>query len=177
MVVGLLVVVWVALWGELTVANVASGVLVAIGSLVAVPLDPPVGSGRFRLGPAVSYGLYFARSLVVANLVVAWEVLTPRNRDNEGIVAVPVAPSCSRTVLMVVVNSIGLTPGTVVVEISEDLGTLFVHVLHLDDVDASRRALVDLEVRALRAFGSDAARDEAEALLAALDRDPSQEHL
>lgn len=164
LVVGLLTAVWVGLWGELTPANALSGVATAVLTLVALPLERPERRGSFRLLSAMSYGVYFAKELVVANVEVAWEVVTPRNRDNEGIIAVPLAPSCSRTVMMLIVNSIGLTPGTVVVEIADDPRTLYVHVLHLDDPEATRARLADLAARALDAFGSEEARREQAAL-------------
>lgn len=164
LVVGLLTAVWVALWGELTPANVLSGIATAVLTLVALPLERPQRRGAFRLLPALGYGLWFAKELVVANVEVAWEVVTPRNRDNEGIIAVPLAASCSRTVMMLIVNSIGLTPGTVVVEIADDPRTLYVHVLHLDDAEAARARLADLATRALHAFGSEDSRREQAAL-------------
>ena len=161
---GLLTAIWIALWGDVTIANAVGGVLVAVACLVVVPLEAPRRRGRFRPWAAVRYVAFFAKELLVANVVVATEVVTPGNRDNEGIVALPLAPSCSPTVMLVVVNSIGLTPGTVVVEIAEDPFTLYVHVLHLDDHDASVRDLLELERRAVEAFGSDAALDEVRAL-------------
>jgi multicomponent Na+:H+ antiporter subunit E len=166
-VVVLLTAVWVCLWGDVTIANIVGGVAVAIGCLVAVPLDAPTGDGRLRPLAALRYVVFFAKELLVANVVVAVEVVTPGNRDNEGIVALPLAPSCSHTVMLVVVNSIGLTPGTVVVDIAEDPGTLYVHVLHLDDHDESVRRLLELERRAIAAFGSDAALAEVAELEAA----------
>jgi multicomponent Na+:H+ antiporter subunit E len=160
----LLTSIWIALWGDVTVANAVGGVLVSSLCLTVVPLSTPSRHGHLRPLSALRYVLFFAKELVVANFVVATEVITPGNRDNEGIVALPLAPSCSPTVLLVVVNSIGLTPGTVVVEIAEDPSTLFVHVLHLDDHDTSVRSLLELERRAIEAFGSDAALDEVRAL-------------
>src|SRR5690606_38531073 len=125
-----LTVVWVGLWGEPTPSNVLSGIATAVVALTALPLDRPERRGAFRLLPALSYGGFFFKELLLANVEVAWEVVIPRNRDNEGIIAVPLTPSCSPTVMMLIVNSIGLTPGTVVVEIADDPRTLYVHVLH-----------------------------------------------
>lgn len=165
-VVVVLVGVWVALWGELTVANVASGVAVAAATLALVPLERPEVAGRLRPWPAARFGGYFARQLLVANAEVAWEVVTPGNRDNEGIIAVRYPASCTPTVLMVIVNAIGLTPGTIVVDIDDASSTLFVHVLHLDDAEESRADLLELERRAIEAFGAPSTRAEMAELLA-----------
>jgi multicomponent Na+:H+ antiporter subunit E len=168
-VVAVLTAVWIALWGDVTPANAVGGVLASGVCLVAVPLRPPTRHGSLRPWAAVRYVFFFAKELLLANVVVAVEVVTPGNRDNEGIVALPVVPSCSPTVLMVIVNSIGLTPGTVVVEVGEEPMTLYVHVLHLDDHDEALRKLFEFERRALAAFGSDEALAEWDALAVAME--------
>lgn len=168
-VIAVLTAVWVALWGDVTIANVVGGVLAALVCLVVVPLRPPARHGALHLGAAVGYVLFFAKELLLANVVVAVEVVTPGNRDNEGIVALPIVPSCSPTVLMVIVNSIGLTPGTVVVDMADDPLTLYVHVLHLDDHDEALRKLLEFQRRALGAFGSSESLAEWNALAATME--------
>jgi multicomponent Na+:H+ antiporter subunit E len=163
-----LVVAWTAFWGSASPANVASGVVVAFVLLAVFPLRHTTRQGRFRPLQALRLFGYFVGKLVEANLVVAWEVLTPRNRINEGIVAVPVT-GASDVLVSVVANVISLTPGTLTIEIHTDPHVLFVHVLHLHDIDAVRRDVTRLERYVLRAFGSDEAVSEVERRLAALD--------
>lgn len=159
-----LVVVWVALWGEISLPNMASGVVVAVVTLILVPHDRPGPRGTFRLGPAVGFGWFFLRELVAANVEVAWEVVTPHNRENEGIISLPVPTACSPTLLMTIVNAISLTPGTAVVEIVDQPRLLFIHVLHLDDREESRSELMEFQRRAIAAFGSPTAIEELNAL-------------
>lgn len=168
-----LVVVWVALWGELSVANIASGALVATMLLVILPLRRGVQM-RFRLGPTLRLAGYFARELVQANVVVAWEVLTPSNRINEGIVAVPIASS-SPLLTTLVANAITLTPGTLTLEVRADEGLLYVHVLHLHSIEAVRHDVANLERHVLRAFGSDEAIADVERRLAEFEHDRSDD--
>jgi multicomponent Na+:H+ antiporter subunit E len=163
-----LVVAWVALWGSASAANVASGVVVAFVLLAVFPLHLTTRQGRFRPLQALRFFGYFLAKLVEANAVVAWEVVTPSNRINEGIVAVPVT-GASDVLVSMVANVISLTPGTLTIEIRTDPHVLFVHVLHLHDIDAVRRDVTRLERYVLRAFGSDEAVIEVEARLAALD--------
>lgn len=167
---GWLTAVWVALWGEISAANLISGVLVATAIMLVFPLERDVLRGTLRPLGAIRYIMFFVGQLVSANVQVAWEVVTPRNRDNEGIISVPVAPSCSQTVLMLVVNSIGLTPGTMVIDLTESPRFLYVHVLHLDDVEAERANLMRFQELALKAFGSSNAIDEVADLIAATPR-------
>ena len=151
-----LVIVWVALWEDISAANILSGVAVA-GTLVTVfPVLRTERTGRLRPVAAASFLVYFWWKLIEASATVAWEVVTPRNRINEGIVAVPLHGS-SPVLATVVANAISLTPGTLTLEVREEPLVLYVHVLHLRDVEAVRRDVHHLEVLAIRAFGSDEA--------------------
>lgn len=147
-----LVVVWVALWEQVSPANVASGLVVALVVLTLFPLGDRDSSGRVRPVAAVRFLVYFAWKLVEASAIVAWEVVTPRNRINEGIVAIPIR-GVSDAVITVVANAISLTPGTLTLEARRSPAVLYVHVLHLREVEAVRRETLHLEALAIRAFG------------------------
>lgn len=158
-----LVVAWVAMWGRLSVANVASGVLVALGLLA---LLPPVGSRPhyvFRPVAIVRFVAYFLRQLVVANAALTREILTPRDRIRTGVIAVPMEEGISDGLLVFLANITALTPGTMPIEVVRDPPMFYVHVLHLHDVEAVRYEVRRMEHLAIRAFGSKAA-------VAALDR-------
>lgn len=158
-----LTLVWVALWGDPSWGNVVGGAVAAL-VVVAAVVDPGPHRGTVRPLPALHFVLHVAWSLVRATTLVAWEVVTPRNRIVEGIIAVPL-PHASPTVLLIVANAIGLTPGTVVVEIDDDPCVLYVHVLHLTDIEKVRAELMRLDALALHAFGSDEAVAEIDRLV------------
>lgn len=145
--------VWVVLWRDLSAANVISGAVVALGLLVAFPPrskeDHPA---TFRPVAGMRFLWVFAKQFVKANLVVAWEVVTPRNRINEGIIAIPIR-GVSRGLITLVANAISLAPGTLTLDTSSDPNTLYVHVLHLHDIDAVRHSVQELERLAIEAFG------------------------
>lgn len=154
--------VWVALWGDLTLANVLSGAVLAAVLVTVYPPPSATSHGRLRPLRALYFAGYFLAKLAEATLVVAREVLTPDNsRVREGIVAVPVAGS-SKTLVVLVANAISLTPGTLTLEVHEDPTVLYVHVLHLHDVHEVRLDVLRLELHAARAFGSEAAVEAAE---------------
>lgn len=151
-----LVVVWLLLWESASPANLLSGLVVSAVLLGLFPVrgdDAP--AGRLRPIATLSFLGYFVTKLVEASLIVAWEVVTPRERINQGIVAVPIH-GVSPGLITLVANAISLTPGTLTLEVDREPTTvLYVHVLHLHDIDAVRRDVRDLERRAIRAFGSD----------------------
>lgn len=154
---GWLTFVWVALWGDLTLANVVGGALVATVLLVVFPDVGPRPGATFRPIAALRFFVYFSYKLVEANAVVAWEVLTPNNEGvHEGIVAVPVT-GASDAVITLVANAISLTPGTLTLEVQHDPPMLFVHVLHLRSIAKTRAEVHRLEGLALAAFGDAAA--------------------
>lgn len=164
-----LVVVWVALWGRFSAANLASGALVALVLLRLFPLRTSGRQGRFRPWSVVRLAAYFVVKLVEANMVVAWEVLTPSNRINEGIVAVPVL-GASEVLTTVVANAISLTPGTLTIEVRPEERMLYVHVLHLHSIEAVHLEVARLELHVLRAFGTDEAVTAMERRLATLEQ-------
>lgn len=150
-----LTVVWVALWGELTTGNVVAGVLLGTALLAAFPRVAPGRIGAVRPLKTLRFAAYFLYKLVEANVVVAWEVITPSNESvNEGIVAVPVA-GASDGIVTLVANSISLTPGTITLEVRRDPPTLYVHVLHLRSIERTRDDVRHLMRYALEAFADD----------------------
>lgn len=166
-----LTLVWVLLWGEPSVGNLVAGVVLAVLVVAAFPPADERGVGAHPLA-VLSFGWWFAKALVVANLSVAKEVLRPRLALSEGIVAVPLR-SRSPIVATFVANAITLTPGTMTVDIrpgefGADLDgdgeltgppVLFVHCLVTGDPADVRAEGLDLEERVVRAFGTAADRE------------------
>ncbi len=153
---------WILLWGNLSVANALGGLAVAVVVLVVARLprlSRRGGADTAKVAPLATlwFGAFVLFKLIEANLVLAWEIVTPRNRIRTGIVQVPLRTE-SDLATMVVANVITLTPGTITIEIEQSPPVLYVHVLHLHDLDAVRRDLLRIEELSVRAFGSPAAR-------------------
>jgi multicomponent Na+:H+ antiporter subunit E len=146
-----LVALWLLLWGDLSVANVASGVLVALGLLAVFPLARPAGGTHHLVRPVALVRLvgYIAFELVISNLVVTRVILSPRPRTRTGVVACPLRTTSDRMVT-VLCNLIALSPGTMMVDVSDD--TLYVHALLLRDLDKVRQDVDRLQRLLLAAF-------------------------
>jgi multicomponent Na+:H+ antiporter subunit E len=150
----LLVAFWIALWEDLSVANVVGGTLAGLVALTLAPMRPRHEGLVFRPLAAARLTVYFTWQLIVASLVVAWEVVTPRNRINEAVVAVRL--HCDHPfIITLVANSVSLIPGTLTLEARDDPPILFVHVLHLKSVEAVRQDLARFEAYAIRALVPD----------------------
>jgi multicomponent Na+:H+ antiporter subunit E len=156
-----LILVWVALWGEPSVGNLLSGVLVVIGIELLFPAGPdvvrPEDEITFRPLGVLRFGVVFAWALLVATWQVVAAILRPRIDVCEGIVAVPLV-SRSPVIATFVANAISLTPGTLTVEVSEPREdgslTLFVHALDVADPATVRADGRRFEALAVGAFGS-----------------------
>ena len=150
---------WVVLWRDLSVANVVSGMAVALVALWAFRVRALTSAARparehtVRPLALARFAAWFAYQLVVSNLVVAREVVSPRDRIRSGIVEVPVAGS-SDLVITVVADAISLTPGTLTLEVRHEPPALYVHVLHLHDIDRVRRDILHLQWLVVQAIGS-----------------------
>lgn len=153
-----LTVVWVTLWEAVSWANLLGGVVVAVAVLVLLPPHPASGGARLRPFAALRLVLYFLWELVAASALMAWEVVTPRNRIRAAVVPVPLTSDVPG-VLTAVANMVSLTPGTVTLEIDEEARTLFIHVLHLKSLATTRRSVQRLESLTLAAFPQATATD------------------
>lgn len=90
-----------------------------------------------KLPKTLNLAGYFLKELLVSNLRVLWEVITPGNINRPGIIGIPLDARTDLEIFLVA-NLISLTPGTLSVDISADRKMLFVHVMFLEDVDAAR---------------------------------------
>lgn len=147
-----LTLVWAALWESLSPAVLVSGVSGALVLIAMFPQSIPRTFGHLHPLKALRFVMYFAYRLILANLIVAWEIVTPKNRINQGVVEVPVK-GASDSLVTILANAISLTPGTITVEVRRDPPTLYIHVLHLKNVEEVRRDVERLERLVLEAFG------------------------
>ena len=132
-----LAVLWAAMAGVPTPASLLTGFV--LGHLILLALRGPFARSRsaHRVLHAVALLFIFLWEVVLANLRVAWDVITPRHRMRPGVIAVPLK---ARTELEVTIlaNMVSLTPGTLSLDVSDQPRVLYVHALYLHD----RRRLI-----------------------------------
>ncbi len=158
-----LVIAWVAFWRDVSPANIVSGVVVAALVVWLFPPNSKAPALAVRPVPLLKFVRTSLVAIIRANLYVAWEVVTPNDRVNEGVVAVELE-SNHPVVITLVSHAIILAPGTMVIDIDlgdDDAATkLYVHVLHLRSVEQIRQEVLQLEALALAAV-FDAGRAQA----------------
>ncbi len=168
MMVAWLTLLWVLLWGQVTIANVLGGMAVAAAVVLFARLDSAsLRPTHFRPLWALLYVATLGWHLLVSNIRLAYEILTPGDGTHTGIIAVPIRGG-SDAVVNLVANSITLTPGTMTIDVKRhdvDEGapadelqagaTLYVHGMYTKDVEAVRLDVLRIEALALHAFGTD----------------------
>jgi multicomponent Na+:H+ antiporter subunit E len=148
-----LLLVWLALWGDVTPLLVVGGVLVAVLVCLVFPL-PPVDLGS-SVRPLALLGVVarFLLDVVRASIQVSGVVLRRRPVRN-AVIAVDLETT-SDFLMTLVASMLSLIPGSVVVEARRSTHTLYLHVLDVPDVEAAdefRRTALALEQRLLRAL-------------------------
>lgn len=115
------------------------GVGFVFGYVLLLFLQPLIGQSVYfsKLLQIARFLLFFLKELIVANLRVAYHVITPKSSFKPGILAVDLewANDLERTL---VANVITLTPGSFSVDISPDRRYLYVHVMDVDQADKVR---------------------------------------
>lgn len=138
----LLALAWIALTGAFTPTNLFIGF--ALGyAVLAMTRRLMAPSGYFTKVPlVVSFALFFLWELLQASVRMALTVLSPRLDIRPAVVAVPLDVR-SNTAIALLANLITLTPGTLYLDVSADRRVMYVHTIHVDDLDEFRRAIKD----------------------------------
>lgn len=134
--------IWVAATGNFSFINLFIGFL--IGFLVLVFTRRIVGSPEYfiKVGQVLGLGLFFIWELILANLRVAHDVITPRHYMRPGVLAIPLDAQTDLEITMLS-NLITLTPGTLSLDISVDRRVLYLHAMYIDDPEEVRRKIKD----------------------------------
>lgn len=146
----LLAVVWVMLQNEVSAGMVVFGVILGIvipwGTSVWWP-DTPTG---FRMGKMISYSIMVIWDIMLANVQVAWIILTIPNSKLKPVWIVVPLQLRQPEAITVLAGTITLTPGTVSADLSDEGHYLLVHVLHTDNPDAIRDDIINRYERRLK---------------------------
>jgi multicomponent Na+:H+ antiporter subunit E len=123
-----LILVWVLLWGTVSAANILSGLLVALVITLLLPLPPVPVEGRLHPISLMRLVVTIVYRLLASSVQVAALALKPGPPPLTAVLRVHLALK-SDLVLVLAVNIINLTPGTIVLEIDQQRRMIYVHVL------------------------------------------------
>lgn len=103
----------------------------------------------WRPARILRFALFYAWELLLSNLRIAHDILTPRHRFRPGIVRVAV-PELTDRQMLVLNNLITMTPGTLSLDFSADRRTMYLHCMYIDDPERLRRDVLDSFVCRIR---------------------------
>jgi multicomponent Na+:H+ antiporter subunit E len=86
----------------------------------------------YRVPKTISFLFFFLYQMIIANLQVAYDVITPKYFFKPGIVKYKMDAK-SDFEINLLSTFISLTPGTLILDISEDKKILYIHVMYLHD--------------------------------------------
>ncbi|MFO7168194.1 MAG: Na+/H+ antiporter subunit E [Chloroflexota bacterium] len=133
---------WAALSGDFSPGNLMSGF--GIG-FVLILFSQQIMSGPSyirKVWRILDLFVYFLIEMVLSNLRVAIDVLSPISSLRPGIVAIPLDAQTDAEITLLV-NLIMLTPGTFAIDISSDRRELYLHIMDADKPDRVRKEIKD----------------------------------
>jgi multicomponent Na+:H+ antiporter subunit E len=133
-----LAITWGAMTGSFEVENLLIGF--AIGFVVLYVTQRRHGRAPYaaKVATVVRFIGFYLWELLLANLRVAHDVVTPRHLGKPGIVAIPLDARTDAEITLVA-NLLTMTPGDLSLDVSTDRRYLYVHRMYLDDVDEVTR--------------------------------------
>lgn len=123
-----LVALWVALWGEVSVANVASGVVV-VGIVSWLFVERAASTYQVRPWNALTLLVYVLYNLVVSSVRVVAAVVAPSAERTTTSVQQVQLRSGSPFIGAIVANAVTLTPGTMSLDLDRASMVISIHVL------------------------------------------------
>jgi multicomponent Na+:H+ antiporter subunit E len=138
----LLALLWVGMSGDFTPPNFAIGFV--LGLLILFFARRVIGTPHYllKIAQVLELFLFVLWELLLANLRVAYDVLTPGYRMRPGVVGIPLDARTDAEITLLA-NLITLTPGTLSLDVSSDRRVLYIHVMYIDndDLDEVRRKI------------------------------------
>ena len=132
----ILVIVWVMLQNDVSAGMVVFGIILGIVIPRATAVWWPDRPSGFRAGKMLSYSLLVIWDVIVANVQVAWIILTKSNQQlRPAWVEVPLDLKTPEAITLLA-GTITLTPGTVSADLSNNGRCLLVHALDAPDPQA-----------------------------------------
>ncbi|MDL4770574.1 MULTISPECIES: Na+/H+ antiporter subunit E [Thermomonosporaceae] len=152
-----LVAIWQLMWDRISIANLLSGLAVALALVLVFPF-PPLDPG-LRLHPLglVRFFARFAADLLRSAGPLTWQAFGSADRDVVSSVVGVTLRTRSDLILTAMAIALSAVPGTLVVDVRRGTSTLFLHVLGADHdaaVAKARQDVLKLETRVVRAFGT-----------------------
>ncbi|WP_430785117.1 Na+/H+ antiporter subunit E [Virgibacillus flavescens] len=132
----IIAIMWMFLQETYTTASFIGGYIIGILLLLFLNRFVPDAFYLNRIVKVIKLILLFIKELITANIDIVKLVYKPKLDIEPGIFALPTKLK-SNWEITLLANLISLTPGTLTVAISDDNTNLYIHAMHIDDIDES----------------------------------------
>ncbi len=128
----MLTLVWVALTGSFTYINFFAGFVISFFVLWINSRDSPDRRYFTIAFKIIGFFFFFLYEMLKANLQVAYEVMTSNLHMKPGIIKLELEARTDLEITLLA-SLISLTPGTLVIDVSDDRKVMYVHGMYLED--------------------------------------------
>ena len=128
----LLTFVWVSLTGDFLFINFVFGFVLGYFILWTLNRNSDEGGYFERLPKVINFVFFVLYELLLANLQVAYDLITPRYYTKPGIVRFELTARTDIEITLLS-NLISLTPGTLILDVSDDKSVVYIHVMYIKD--------------------------------------------
>jgi multicomponent Na+:H+ antiporter subunit E len=137
-----LALVWALVTGNFEPGNLIVGFL--LGYAVLWGAQRVIGASAYfqKVPQVMRFALFFSWELLLANVRVAGNVLLPYAHLQPRIVGVPLEAH-THTEVVLLSYLIALTPGTLVLDVSNDRRVIYIHAMYAADHAAVQRSIKD----------------------------------
>lgn len=141
---------WIILQNDFSWGMMVFGVILGIIIPRVTAVWWPDRPQTFHIGKMITYCLLVFWDIIVANIEVAWIILTRSNASLRPAWVVVPLDLKEPEAITILAGTITLTPGTVSADLSEEGHSLLVHALDAPDPDAVRDEIKDRYERRLK---------------------------
>ncbi len=124
--------IWVVLTGSMYYSNFLFGFIIGFFILWIMNRQEADQRYFYKLPKTIILVFYFLYEMIAANVQVAYDVITPKYFFRPGIIRYPLEATTDIEINLLSAM-ISLTPGTLILDLSEDKKSLFIHVMYLKD--------------------------------------------
>lgn len=136
-----LALIWVAITEQFTGPNLVIGFVLGYLILGFSRATLAAQSPYFRkVWQLISFLVYFLQEMLLANLRVAYDVITPTYYMRPAVVAIPLDAQTDVEITLLAMF-ITLTPGTLSLDVSTDRKVLYIHAMFAADPEALRQEI------------------------------------
>ena len=104
-----------------------------------------------KLYHIISFIVYYLREVILSNISIAVEILTPKHRMTPGILDLKISATKEAEILAIS-NLISMTPGTLALDYKREENSIRIHTMYYDDPEEFIKSMNRLQSKIHKIF-------------------------